>query len=82
MECDCGFKFSGAGEFRNHDMFLTKDGLNKWVIICPKCKAQYSEWFKRLNKMKCNHMDKDFNFKDYKYYKFCPLCGESLWTGR
>lgn len=43
MECDCGFKFSGAGEFRNHDMFLTKDGLNKWVIICPKCKAQYSE---------------------------------------
>ena len=39
MKCKCGFKFSGAGEFRNCDAFVTKDG--KGGVICPKCKKAY-----------------------------------------
>ena len=26
MKCKCGFKFSGAGEFRNCEAFITKKG--------------------------------------------------------
>jgi len=39
MRCKCGFKFSGAGEFRNCDAFITKDC--KSGITCPKCKRSY-----------------------------------------
>ena len=39
MKCKCGFKFSGAGEFRNFYAFVTKDG--KSGVICPKCKKAY-----------------------------------------
>ena len=34
--CECGFKFSKPGEFRNCDAFITKDG--KSGVICPICK--------------------------------------------
>ena len=39
MKCECGFQFSGAGEFRNCAAFVTKDGESG--VICPKCGNQY-----------------------------------------
>ena len=39
MKCDCGFKFSGAGEFRNCEAFITAEG--KSGVICPKCGKSY-----------------------------------------
>ena len=39
MECKCGFKFSGPGEFRNCDAFI--DHRGKGGIICPKCGKMY-----------------------------------------
>ncbi len=38
MKCDCGFKFSDPGEFRNCECFF-KDG--KWINICPDCEKQW-----------------------------------------
>lgn len=35
MDCKCGFKFSGPGEFRNCEAFITADGRSG--IVCPKC---------------------------------------------
>ena len=39
MECECGFKFSGPGEFRNCRAYLDKDG--QWWIVCPDCGKEY-----------------------------------------
>ena len=39
MTCECGFKFSGPGEFRNCEAFITKNGESG--VICPKCERQY-----------------------------------------
>jgi hypothetical protein len=39
MKCTCGFKFSGPGEFRNCNAFITAD--EKSGIICPKCLRRY-----------------------------------------
>ena len=39
VKCKCGFKFSGPGEFRNHEAFITEDG--KGGSICPECGAKY-----------------------------------------
>lgn len=39
MKCECGFRFAGAGEFRNCETFLNKEG--EWIVICPKCRKQY-----------------------------------------
>ena len=39
MKCDCGFQFSGPGEFRNCEAFITNDG--KGGIICPDCDKKY-----------------------------------------
>lgn len=39
MECECGFRFSGAGELRNCQAFITKDGESG--IVCPKCGRKY-----------------------------------------
>jgi len=39
MKCKCGFMFSGAGEFRNCEAFITDDGQSG--IICPKCGTAY-----------------------------------------
>jgi len=39
MNCKCGFKFAGAGEFRNCDAFITKEGHSG--VICPKCNTAY-----------------------------------------
>jgi len=36
---ECGFEFSGAGEFRNCNCYL--DNNNKWISICPKCGKKY-----------------------------------------
>jgi len=41
MKCRCGFKFSGAGEFRNAEAFITKEG--KSGIVCPKCNTTYMD---------------------------------------
>ena len=35
----CGFQFSGLGEYRNCEAFITKDG--RGGVICPKCGATY-----------------------------------------
>lgn len=39
MKCECGFKFSGAGEFRNCEAFITEDGQGG--VICPNCGSAY-----------------------------------------
>ena len=39
MQCKCGFKFAGPGEFRNCEAFITKQGQGG--IICPKCGQAY-----------------------------------------
>ncbi len=39
MECSCGFKFAGPGEFRNCQAFI--DGNVNGVVICPKCGNKY-----------------------------------------
>jgi hypothetical protein len=38
-KCRCGFKFSGPGEFRNCDAFVTEQGESG--IICPECGRCY-----------------------------------------
>lgn len=38
MECKCGFKFSGPGEYRNCQAFIV-DG--KSGIVCPDCGKKY-----------------------------------------
>jgi hypothetical protein len=37
--CECGFKFSGAGEYRNCPAFVTTDGQSG--VVCPKCNNSY-----------------------------------------
>jgi len=39
MKCKCGFQFSGPGEFRNCEAFITEKG--KGGVICPKCGTAY-----------------------------------------
>jgi hypothetical protein len=39
MQCQCGFQFSGPGEFRNCAAFITQDGHSG--VICPKCGRAY-----------------------------------------
>lgn len=39
MKCECGFKFAGAGEFRNCNAFVTSDGRSG--VICPDCGKKY-----------------------------------------
>jgi len=39
MKCKCGFKFSGPGEYRNCEAFITEKGQGG--VICPKCKRTY-----------------------------------------
>jgi hypothetical protein len=39
LKCKCGFQFSGPGEYRNCDAFVTKDGHSG--VICPECGKQY-----------------------------------------
>jgi len=39
MKCECGFKFAGAGEYRNCEAFITKEG--KSGIVCPDCNNSY-----------------------------------------
>lgn len=39
MKCKCGFRFAGAGEFRNCDAFITENGQSG--VICPDCKKAY-----------------------------------------
>jgi len=37
--CSCGFRFSGAGEFRNCEAFITQEG--KGGVTCPDCGKHY-----------------------------------------
>ena len=39
IECKCGFKFSGPGEFRNCEAFIITGGYSG--ITCPKCETHY-----------------------------------------
>ncbi len=39
MKCSCGFQFAGAGEYRNCEAFVTKDGQSG--VICPDCGKNY-----------------------------------------
>ena len=39
MICECGFKFSGPGEYRNCEAERDEDG--KWWVICPECGKRY-----------------------------------------
>jgi hypothetical protein len=41
MKCTCGFQFSGPGEFRNCEAFVTEEGHSG--VICPKCQKAYVE---------------------------------------
>lgn len=51
MTCKCGFKFSGPGEFRNCDAFITDKGESG--VVCPKCGRSY------VNGKQVNVEDKD-----------------------
>jgi hypothetical protein len=37
--CECGFKFSDPGEFRNAQAYQDEDG--QWWIVCPKCGREH-----------------------------------------
>ncbi len=39
MVCECGFEFSGPGELRNCEAFITDRGESG--VICPKCGKKY-----------------------------------------
>jgi len=39
MKCKCGFAFSGPGEFRNCEAFISGEGQSG--VICPKCGQAY-----------------------------------------
>lgn len=39
MKCKCGFEFSGPGQIRNCNAFISTDGQGG--IICPKCQTAY-----------------------------------------
>lgn len=39
MNCKCGFKFSGPGEFRNCAAFITAKGESG--VTCPQCGVSY-----------------------------------------
>jgi len=39
MKCSCGYKFSGAGEYRKEQAFITNKGESG--IVCPKCNRKY-----------------------------------------
>jgi hypothetical protein len=46
MKCECGFAFSGAGEFRNCNVQLVQfpdEEYPVWVNICPECGKQYRQ---------------------------------------
>lgn len=43
MKCSCGFKFSGPGEFRNCEAFITDKG--KSGIVCPDCDKKYVDGY-------------------------------------
>lgn len=53
MKCDCGFKFTGPGEFRNCEAFITEDGQGG--VICPECDNYYVNG----NKMEADDGRKD-----------------------
>jgi len=38
MNCKCGFKFAGAGEFRNCGAFISN---GEGGVVCPKCGTAY-----------------------------------------
>ena len=38
-KCKCGFEFSGPGEWRNCQAFITADGQSG--IECPECGQEY-----------------------------------------
>lgn len=51
ITCECGFKFSGPGEFRNCEAFIDSQGNSR--IICPKCGncyVKYREWRRVVEK--------------------------------
>ena len=37
-DCKCGFKFAGAGEYRNCEAFITE---GKSGVTCPDCGKHY-----------------------------------------
>ena len=39
MKCKCGWQFSGPGEYRNCNSFITKEG--KSGVVCPNCGTPY-----------------------------------------
>jgi len=39
MECKCGFKFAGPGEFRNCEAFIDEHG--RGGVTCPECNTSY-----------------------------------------
>jgi hypothetical protein len=39
MQYECGFQFSGPGEFRNCGAFVTPDGRSG--VICPDCQQAW-----------------------------------------
>jgi len=65
-KCDCGFQFSGAGEFRNCNCFL-KDG--KWINICPKCKGTNFGWCYAMFAV-CSDCDARFEYKNSKFVEW------------
>jgi len=42
MECVCGFRFAGPGEFRNCEAYIDDDGNG--CVICPDCGRHYRSY--------------------------------------
>ena len=59
MRCECGFKFSGPGEFRNCEAFITKDGHGG--VICPTCDNAYLNGRKVILKERLKMVNRSFS---------------------
>lgn len=63
MNCKCSFKFSGAGEFRNCEAFVTSKGESG--ITCPKCDTSYVNGAEvALSKGNQEHLTNDNNITE------------------
>ena len=47
MKCECGFEFSGPGEYRNCSAYI--DDYGDSVVICPECGKHYKGKHNNIN---------------------------------
>ena len=62
MKCKCGFKFAEAGEYRNCEAFVTKDGQGG--VVCPDCDKNYVNGIEVVFREKSNDRPKNNKAND------------------